>query len=58
MAISWVEPSLGLSPPRLLLMVTAPSRWLQCWLGDHNRQLLAAVWIGIGSAIAWSILIP
>ena len=39
-------------------MVTAPSRWLQCWLGDHNRQLLAAVWIGIGSAFAWSILIP
>ena len=42
----------------LLLMATAPSRWLQGWLGDHNRQLLAAVWIGIGSAFAWSILIP
>ena len=42
----------------LLLIATALSRGLQSWIGEHNRQLLAAVWIGIGSAFAWSILIP
>ena len=42
----------------LLWITTALSRGLQGWLGEHNRQLLAAVWIGIGSAFAWSILIP
>ena len=42
----------------LLLAATSLSRELQGWLGERNRQLLAAVWIGIGSAFAWSILIP
>ncbi len=47
-----------LSQGAVLLTAVSISRGLQSWIGEHNRQLLAAVWIGIGSAFAWSILIP
>ncbi|MGB1416471.1 MAG: HupE/UreJ family protein [Synechococcus sp.] len=49
---------LVLSQGAVLLLAATISRGLQSWIGEHNRQLLAAVWIGIGSAFAWSILIP
>jgi urease accessory protein len=42
----------------LLLAVTAGSRALLSSLQESGRRLLAGIWIGIGGAFAWTILIP
>jgi len=42
----------------LMLLVTAVSRRLLSALQDNGRSTLAGIWIGIGAAFAWTILVP
>lgn len=42
----------------LLLIVTAGSRSLLSAIHDNGKQIMAGIWIGIGAAFAWSVLIP
>ena len=42
----------------LLLAVTSVSTRLVQGLGGHGRQILAGIWIGIGAAFTWSLLVP
>ncbi len=46
-----------ISQGALLLLVTAGSRRLLAALQDSGRQLLAGIWIGIGAAFAWTIVV-
>ena len=41
----------------LLLLVRQIALPLQSWLGESGRRLLAGIWIGIGAAFAWSMVI-
>jgi urease accessory protein len=42
----------------LLLVVTAGSRAVLSALRDNGRRVIAGIWIGIGVAFAWTVLIP
>ena len=42
----------------LLLAVTSASSRLIQGLGSNGRQILAGIWIGIGAAFTWSLLVP
>ncbi|MEO1004061.1 MAG: HupE/UreJ family protein [Cyanobacteria bacterium J06638_7] len=42
----------------LLLLVCTGSRALLSALKDSGRRVIAGIWIGIGAAFAWTILIP
>ena len=42
----------------LLLAVTNVSNRLVQGLGCHGRKILAGIWIGIGAAFTWSLLVP
>ncbi|MCP9888263.1 HupE/UreJ family protein [Cyanobium sp. ATX 6A2] len=45
-----------ISQGALLLVVTAGSRALLATIGNNGRKLLAGIWIGIGAAFAWSMV--
>lgn len=47
-----------ISQGALLLLVTAGSRRLLAAVQDNGRQLLAGIWIGIGTAFAWTMVMP
>jgi len=47
-----------ISQGALLLLVTAGSRALLAAVQDKGRQLLAGIWIGIGAAFAWTMVMP
>ena len=42
----------------LLLAVTSASTGLTKGLGSGGRQILAGIWIGLGAAFTWSLLVP
>ena len=42
----------------LLLAVTSASTGLTKGLGSNGRQILAGIWIGLGAAFTWSLLVP
>ena len=42
----------------LLLVVTSASSRLIQGVGSNGRQILAGIWIGIGAAFTWSLLVP
>ena len=42
----------------LLLIVAGGSRSVLSALQDNGRRVIAGIWIGIGAAFAWSVLIP
>ena len=42
----------------LLLVITTSSRRLLDRIGPAGQRLAAGIWIGLGSAFAWSILVP
>ena len=42
----------------LLLAVTSASSRLIQGIGSNGRQILAGIWIGIGAAFTWSLLVP
>ncbi|WP_254991924.1 hypothetical protein [Cyanobium sp. N5-Cardenillas] len=42
----------------MLLLVTAGSRYLVSAQQDNGRRICSGIWIGIGAAFAWSVLIP
>lgn len=42
----------------LLLVVTSISKQLQASIGLSGRQLVAGIWIGLGAAFTWSLLVP
>lgn len=45
-----------ISQGALLLVVTAGSRELLAAIGNNGRKLLAGIWIGIGAAFAWTMV--
>ncbi len=47
-----------ISQGALLLLVTAASSPILASLKDNGRRLLAGIWIGIGAAFAWTMLVP
>ncbi|MEX1316747.1 MAG: HupE/UreJ family protein [Synechococcaceae cyanobacterium] len=46
-----------ISQGALLLIVTAGSRRLMAGVQENGRRLLAGIWIGIGAAFAWTMLV-
>ena len=42
----------------LLTMIALASKRFSAWAATSHKTVLAGVWIGIGTAFAWSVLIP